>query len=249
MPKISLNQNEIAYVETAKNLGVTFNNNLTWNNHILSTIAKVYGMIRVLRVTQQFTPVKIRLLLAKTYLIPKLLYGCEIFSNCSEEYKRKLNVTYNEIARYVFNKNRFQHISSFSAQIFNLKFDHFLNFRTLCLLQKIVFKKEPSNLFHHLQFSKSNRNNQLITKKFTKSSSENHFFIYAIRLWNSLPTNLQSISNHVQFKNNLKKYLSDLWLWSICLLCCSLFLLNVVHCFFYCLLLVQSLIFSFSNFC
>ena len=101
-------------LELIELIGVIFNTSLSWNNHIYAAIGKGYGMLRVLWTTQYFTPFKIRMLLAKTYLIPTLFYSCEIFANCDTISNRKINVAYNNIARYVFSTKRFEHISIYS---------------------------------------------------------------------------------------------------------------------------------------
>ena len=155
IPKIVINNEPVEYVNTVKNLGVIFNTSLSWNNHIYAAIGKVYGMLRVLWTTQYFTPFKIRMLLAKTYLIPTLLYSCEIFANCDTISNRKINVAYNNIARYVFNIKRFDHISIYSKEMLGMSLNNFLNFRTITLIHKIISDKEPTYLYHKLTFTKS----------------------------------------------------------------------------------------------
>ena len=77
-------------------------------------MGKVYGMIRNLWLVIDSTPFTIRMQLAKTFLIPVLLYGSENFANCDTDDRRKPNLAYNNIARYVFIKGRRDHMSQFS---------------------------------------------------------------------------------------------------------------------------------------
>ncbi|XP_065358619.1 uncharacterized protein LOC135952544 [Calliphora vicina] len=79
---IRINNEKIAIVQSAKNLGLVFNNNLSWSNHIQSLVSQTYLKLRTLWITQFYTPLRIRILIAKTYLIPGLIYGCELFANC-----------------------------------------------------------------------------------------------------------------------------------------------------------------------
>ena len=87
-------------------------------------MGKVYGMLRNLWAVIHSAPFAIRMQLAKTFLIPVLLYGSEIFANCDTNDRRKLNLTYNNIARYVFIKGHRDHISQFSYRIFEINFDN-----------------------------------------------------------------------------------------------------------------------------
>ena len=57
------------------------------------------------------TPFAIGMQLAKTYLIPVILYESEIIVNCDTNDRWKLNLAYNNMARYVFIKGRRDHIS------------------------------------------------------------------------------------------------------------------------------------------
>ena len=117
--------------------------------------------------TQYFTPIKIRMLLAKQYLIPTLLYGCELFSNCDFLYKRKLNVTYNNI----------DHVSEYAKQFFNMSFDNLLNFRTVTLLQKIISEEGPIYLHDTIVLMRSSRLKQIIIKNISTFYTKGNFLI------------------------------------------------------------------------
>ena len=125
LPSISLDANNTEYLKAVKNLELIFNNTLSWNIHIYASIGKLYEMLRTLKVTQYFTPLNIRLLLAKTYQIPSLLYCCEIYVNCDVECTRELNVAFNDVARYVFGVKRHRHVSECSFKTFNMSFKFF----------------------------------------------------------------------------------------------------------------------------
>ena len=58
----------------------------------------------------------------RTYLFIRI-----IFANCDADDRRKFNLAYNKIARYVFIKGRRDHISQFSYRIFGINFDNLLN--------------------------------------------------------------------------------------------------------------------------
>lgn len=203
---IKLGSSVIDCVQSSSNLGLTFNSRLTWSDHINVAVGKVRGMLRNLWAVKTSTPLQIRILLAKSYLIPTLLFGSEIFSNCDSEDYRKLNVAYNDIARYVFNRRRYDHISHFAYQIFNVSFKNLLKIKCLAQLQKIIYGKEPDYLFNRLQFARSNRGMKLISPRINTLTSERQFLVCSIRLWNNLPSNLQCISNATTFKTELFKF-------------------------------------------
>lgn len=205
-PDIFLNNQRIELVKTTKNLGIIFNNTLTWYDHINAAAGKLYSMLRTLWKTQYFTPPKIRLLLAKTYLIPTLLYGCEIFGSCDSTSYNKLNVAYNAIIKYVFGLKKYDSISSVAKTLSGVTLSDLLKIRTLILLHKIVYTHEPRYLFDRISFTRSRRSNDLIQISHRTLTSEWQFYIQSIRLWNLLPSNIQFLSNAMYFKRALFKH-------------------------------------------
>jgi len=199
----------INFCNHAKNLGITFNQTLNWDNHISIVVGKVYGMLRILWKSQHFTPIHIRLLLSKTYLIPTLLYGCEIFANCDQLSQHKMNVLYNNIARYIFNRRRFDHISDCSKQIFSISFDNLLKLRTLSTLHKIINSKTPEYLYNKITFTRSSRSNNILIPRHKILTSERQFFIHSARLWNLLPNSIKTLTNTYTFKKSATSSLND----------------------------------------
>lgn len=197
---IVIDNSVIEITTSARNLGVVFNKHLTWSDHINSICGKTYAMLRNLWMTQYYTPFKIRLLLAKTYLLPSLLYGCELFASCDASSLKKLNVTYNNIARYVFGIGRRSRISQYSYQICNISLENLLKCRTILFIHKVIYTKQPEYLYNRIVFSRSDRGKNINTIRYRKEISNKHFFLNAIRLWRQLPPNIQIISNARQFK-------------------------------------------------
>lgn len=207
LPPILLDNSKIDTVATAKNLGVVFNEKLNWSNHINIVCGKTHSMLRNLWMTHYFTPFKIRMLLAKTYLLPTLMYGCELYASCDTLSMKRLNVTYNNIARYVFGRSRRSRISQYAKQICNIPFESLLKCRTLLFLHKVVYLKQPPYLYRRIVFSQSSRGKNINTIRYRKEISNRHFFLNAIRLWRQLPPNIQIISNAMQFKSAIFKQL------------------------------------------
>lgn len=198
--RIVLGNSQIEIVSSAKNLGIIFNSTLSWTDNINNATGKTYGMLRTLWINHYFTPLKIRMLLAKSYLLPTLLYGCELFCGCSASEKRKLRTAFNNITRYVFNLRRTDSVSQFAKKLFNVSFDNLLKCRSLIFLHKIIYTKEPDYLFKKLIFARSTRGKVILHIRYHYQTSERQFFIHAVRLWNLLPHNIQSTSNAVHFK-------------------------------------------------
>ena len=127
-----------------------------------------------------------------------MLYGCEIFAYCDSTSKSRLNVAYNAILRYVYGIKRYDGIPQHFKSLYGVELMDLLKIKTLILLHKVIYTREPSYLFNRIQFAKSNRGKQIIQLKHRTLISE--FFTNTIRLWNSLPNPLQITGNALQFK-------------------------------------------------
>ena len=165
-------------------------------------------MLRNVWMTQYFTPIHIRMLLAITYLLPTLIYGSELFASCDVVSRRRLNVTFNNIARLIFGIKRNSSISYYAKQIYNITFDNLMKCRVLLLLHRIVYNRQPLYLYQIIKFSRSSRGKKINFIKYSKAASEQHFFINFIRLWSQLPSQLQLISNASLSKTAIFKHFS-----------------------------------------
>lgn len=206
---IVLNGQRIVVVDSAKNLGVIFNRTLTWSNHVGSIVGATYNKLRALWSTQSFTPQRIRILLVKTYIMPTLLYGCEIFSSCDALSRRRLNVVFNGICRYVYGVHKYDHISNYNTRIYGVSLDNLFKIRVLLLLHKIIYGKLPSYVFDRLKFTRSSRGCIIVPVRHRTLVSDWQFYVNAIRLWNALPHFIQNTSSAARFKTIIYEHFSN----------------------------------------
>lgn len=123
---------------------------------------------------------------------------------------RKLNVAFNNITRYVYRLNRRDHVSEFAVRLYGVSFDNLIKIRTLISMHKILYTKNPPYLYNLIRLAHSPRGCQIIQVRHNKQLSDRFFFINAIRLWNQLPSNLQSIINDRQFKSKLYLHFKEM---------------------------------------
>ena len=159
--------------------------------------------------TQYFTSPRIRILLAKVYLIPSLIYCCELFGYCDSSSMRKLQVLYNNIIRYVHGLKKRDSVSSFSKSLYGVSFKDLINIMILVFLHKIIYTKEPKYLYNLINFARSRRGKRIIIPLRRNLVSEWHFFINAIRLWNAIPHNILLVSNAIHFRKSVYTGLSQ----------------------------------------
>lgn len=208
-PAIYLGNTELQYVEKAKNLGIWFDDTLSWNYHIQLVIGKIYGCLRSLSLSKHFTPQHIRLSIAKSIIMPILFYGCEIFCSLNYETKRNLTVAFNNVVRYIYNLKRYDHISNFSKNILGCSLHTYIKYCALKTFNNILKTKEPRYLYDKIEFPVSNRSFIIVQPRFTCSTSERQFFVYVIKQWNSLPLDIRKLRGTTHFETVLFRYLAD----------------------------------------
>lgn len=99
--QIVLNNNPVQWVDKVKYLGIYFmcNNGL---NDVADLLRRFYSQFNnILSVIGKCSNEILKLYLVKTYCLPTLMYGCEIWSLC-DKVSHKLNVAWNNCFRHVF---------------------------------------------------------------------------------------------------------------------------------------------------
>ncbi|XP_075150566.1 uncharacterized protein LOC142224667 [Haematobia irritans] len=171
---VQIGSEQIEQTHKTKNLGIIFNSSLTWNDHIIAATGKMFGMLRTLYQTQHLTPLNIRILLAKSYLIPVVLYGSELFTKTDVNSKNRLESAYKAILRYIYRLKRFESCSAFRKSLHGVDIGDYLNIKALIMMHKLIYTKTPGYLHMKLQFGRSSRRilivanrNQLLLSEWT----------------------------------------------------------------------------------
>jgi len=122
----------------AVNLGITFNNTLSWSNNIVKAKGRTYALLRKFSFSKSFLTEEVRLLIAKISSCPLSFKAQKNFGNFDARDLRTLTVAFNSIVRYVFNLRRFDHVSELTYNILDLNLTSCIDLRTLIFFHKIV---------------------------------------------------------------------------------------------------------------
>ena len=98
---ISVNGKSIERVTQWKVLGMLFQQNLTWNNHIAQLLTSCYGSIAMLKKLRRFTPYNIRKQLAEALILSKLDYCNVLYHGMPDYLIRRLQKVENAAAGFV----------------------------------------------------------------------------------------------------------------------------------------------------
>ena len=211
---IKIDNKIIERVYEAKNLGVTFDEELSWIRHVNLQIAKAYGKLKHAYRFKNFLNQAAKMNLSETYILSQLNYGDVILQNMSEQLKYKLQKLQNNCVRFVHGLRKYDHISSFikGKAILNLQNRRLLH--GLTLMHKIRKGHAPKYLCDRIKSHSQvhrhfTRNRSNIDPPFAKSKARSmSFFIFMCKKYNDLTkgTNLTNVSS-CTFKRHCKKIL------------------------------------------
>lgn len=209
LPSITLNSAHVSFVDSVTSLGFKISRDLSCRDHINSVIARIYGTLRKLWVSNSFTPQETKLRLMRTLLVPIISFSEVVYPKLDSLSEYKLRVALNDMTRYVYGIRRYDHISAFSKKILKCTMVEYVNFRNCIFLHRIIHTRTPEYLYEKIEFCTSSRTNNLVIPTFRYLNSSRLFFVHSIRLFNSLPVSIKRITDAVSFKTEVFKHFSN----------------------------------------
>jgi hypothetical protein len=213
IPSTSFKNLIIPYLTTVKNLGVIFDEKLSWQQHIDHIKKKFFYSMHNLKLLQKFLPTNIKTLLVRSLLIPHLDYADSVFLDLNQDLLNSLERLQNMGIRFIFNIKKFDHITSYRNQLKWLTMRQRRKLHLLLLVHKTLYSaSSPYYLKEMFEFLASHglplrsNNERLLsipthnTTQFSKS-----FTVHGARCWNSLPSSLRVIDD----TNVLRRSLID----------------------------------------
>jgi hypothetical protein len=213
LPKVKAGNAVLEYSEKVKNLGVVFDQHLTWKNRICQITQKVVGVLKNLEKFRDATPEKIRLSLVKTLILPHFDY-CELaLANINNSQIERLQIIQNYAIRYIYNVKIGQRLSNFYKKAEILKIEDRRKLSVLTQTHNILYRKCPNYLFdfvtplYNYNFAGKTRAHKMTLRAPFVGTDvpERCFKVLSYRLWNQLDPELCLNANVGAFKSAMKK--------------------------------------------
>ena len=214
VPSVQLDGTPIAFTNTAKNLGLIFDNNLSWRAHVTEICKKVHYSFHSLKRLQKFLPLNTKITLAQTLLLPLIDYADVCFLDASEGLVDKLERLQNLCIRFIYGLRKYDHVSHFRAELKWLSIRQRRSSHILSFLFNILKNlSSPPYLRERFMFLFSrDRDCRSITSLLLKTPShsssfyDKSFSVQAVRLWNALPPDIRATSTIGSFKRRIKEH-------------------------------------------
>ncbi|XP_051234107.1 galanin receptor type 1b isoform X2 [Dicentrarchus labrax] len=213
---VTLDGINLASSTTVRNLGVIFDQDLSFNSHIKQTSRTAFFHLRNIR--------KIRHILSQTdaeklihaFVTSRLDYCNSLLSGCPNKSIKTLQLIQNAAARVLTGTRKRDHISPVLATLHWLPIKCRIEFKILLLTYKALHGQAPSYLkelivpYYPTRTLRSLNAGLLVVPIVSKSRTGARAFSYqAPLLWNQLPVVVREADTLTTFKSRLKTFLFD----------------------------------------
>jgi len=199
--------------DSARNLGVLLDSDLSFSKQISSVCRRSYHSIRLLRQVRSPLDLNTSILLANSLTSSNLDYCNSLYFSLPNSSIHRLQLVQNSLARAVLCLKRHDHISPALHTLHWLPIHQRIKFKICLLTYKSLHNQAPSYLTNLLKpyvpvRKLRSSDASLLSVPFFKSVSGRRSFSYsAPSLWNSLPLHLRLSPTLVSFRASLKTFL------------------------------------------
>ena len=194
--------------DTAKDLGVILDSNLTYDEHIIKTAFSCMSCLgQINRVKHVFDKRTLPTII-NSLVFSKLVYFSNVWANTSKCNINKLQAVQNFACRIVSGARKYDHITPIRKELNWLPVANQLYYRSAIMAFKCMAGHAPeylsSKFLKRAEVSgRSTRNSQLLNIPLFKTASDQRTFYYRIvNLWNSLDYSFKLCDSVTVFKNH-----------------------------------------------
>ena len=213
--------NNISPSNKVRNLGVIFDSDFSFSNHIVSVCRSCFVGLRDLRRIRRHLTKNISITVGNALVSSRLDYCNSLFRSLSCRDLKKLQNVQNSLARIVTHTSKFSHITPVLKSLHWLPIKHRIIFKTATIIYKFMHTNMPSyfnphltrytckvntrrgspdNLFLHVPIYKTTINK-------SKVHFQNSLNYDGPTLWNALPHDIRSAPTLASFRRKLKTHL------------------------------------------
>jgi hypothetical protein len=186
IPSITLNKTTIPYSDSVKNLGVWFDSKLTWNSHINRISASIYSTLSHLWVSTRYMSVELRKRLVISLILPKIVYGSQLFMGAPKSVWLKLNRSFNSCVRYIFRRRKHDSIRNIADVVLGCSLEKYLWSVSCNFIHKLIISNTPRYLSERIDYVGSNRTRSLRIPLARLKCRRGSLFVHGIRIYNKL---------------------------------------------------------------
>ena len=219
MPHVDIRINKIPIerVYSIRNLGITFDEVLSWRRQVARSIQKAMGNFITISRFKKFLTRESKIILVESMILSMFNFGDALQLNVSQHLQTKIQRIQNLCLRLIFDvkKKTIVDYDELRRELNMLDMNQRRILHSLCLLFKIlnnlgpVYLRDLFTLHEEVYVRETRTSNRNIYLPNTPVSSIHNksFKYYTARIWNELPNDVQSSKTVDTFKRKVKKML------------------------------------------
>ena len=197
-----------------KNLGLIFDQHLSWDARVRAVSRKCCGILTALSHIRHFLPRDTLPEIVTALAVSHIRYCLAVYGNGSAGNLKSLQKLMNFAARVIAGKRKFDHVSDVRDRLGWLDSSQLFQYQSLCLLDKILSSGQPEciarqitlNRDHH-DHARSTRQDGLLHIPTIRTEAGRRRFVYrSPHLMNELPASVRNLRG-LKFRQSLKAYL------------------------------------------
>ena len=216
--RISLLGKDLAPSKSVKDLGVTFDPVLSFDDHILSTVSSCNSTLCQINRAKHAFSKSLLITVINCLVFSKLYYCSSLWSSTSSINKGRLQAVQNFAARVVSNSRKFDHITSVLKDRRWIPVKSHLYYRDALLAFKCTNSCAPDYLSSQFRTRREvscweTRNDHKLDVPLFKTAAGQKTFLYkTTTLWNNIDPALKLCNSFLSFKVKLKHKLLQQYL-------------------------------------
>ena len=178
----------------AKNLGVVFDQNLSWNQHISMISRRCFGMLTGLAHLRHHLPESVLSTLVSALVLSHVRYCITVYGNGTAKNLDRIQKILNFSARVISGRKKYEHISDVQRGLGWLSASDLANYHTLTLMHKVLRHGEPKELAEmfrkcaDVRDRETRQDGMLRVPRCRTACGQRQFAYRAVKLYNALPT-------------------------------------------------------------
>mgnify|MGYP006350081127 FL=1 len=206
--------NVLKSVDSARNLGVIFDSNVSLKKHVSKVCQLSFMHIRQLRHVKHSLDRSSVILLANALVSSRLDYCNSLYYGLPDSTLKRLQYVQNSLARVVTSSNRYDHITPVLRSLHWLPVRQRVTFKIATLTYKIMSNNQPSYLSELIKpksnvrtLRSSNMHLLAVPARIKSENGRRSFAFAAPTVWNSLPLEARSATSLCCFRRLVKTHL------------------------------------------
>ena len=209
---VKFRHHDLLPVSETRNLGLTFDRTLSWDDHVTAVTRRCVGTLIGLSHLRSYLPIAVISSLVSALVLSQIRYCISVYGNGTKKNLSRLQKVINYAAKVIFGRKKFDHVSDLLDKLGWLSAGDLVQYHTLCLVHKARRLGKPEALASGLiQVSDTRdrhtrQDGSLSVPRSRTEMGRRRFLSRAPQQYNELPRDLTQLPVSV-FNRHLRRHL------------------------------------------